>query len=73
MDERALQFRVGFMVLAALISAAILAAIFGNLPSLGLGSKTIDVRFPEAPGATVGTPVRKSGILIGRVTGIRFA
>ena len=72
MDERALQFRVGWMVLAALISAAILVAIFGNLPTLGYGGNTIYAQFSEAPDAASGTPVRKNGILIGRVTGIQF-
>ena len=36
------------------------------------GSYTIQVRFDDAPGVTKDTPVRKSGILIGRVTDVEL-
>ncbi len=73
MDERKMQFRVGVMVLAALLSTATLVALFGNVPSLIYhAKKTIYVRFLEAPGVSRDTPVRKSGILIGRVSAIEF-
>ena len=73
MDERIMQFRVGVMVLATLIITAILVLLFGKVPSLvPHATYTIYVRFPEAPGVTRDTPVRKSGILIGRVSDIRF-
>ena len=73
MDERVVQFRVGVMVLATVLITAILVLLFGEVPALVHGSYTIHVRFAEAPGVATETPVRKSGILIGRVTGIRFA
>jgi phospholipid/cholesterol/gamma-HCH transport system substrate-binding protein len=73
MDERVMQFRVGVMVVATLLIAAMLVVIFGELPSLFHGSYTIYVTFSEAPGVTRDTPVRKSGIRIGRVTSVRFA
>ena len=68
MDERIAQFRVGVLVLATIIVAAILIARIGNLPGIVQDQYTIYVRFPQAPGVTVDTPVLKSGILIGRVT-----
>jgi phospholipid/cholesterol/gamma-HCH transport system substrate-binding protein len=34
--------------------------------------KTIYLKFPQAPGVTVQTPVRKNGILIGRVTDVQL-
>ncbi|HUS38073.1 MAG TPA: MlaD family protein [Pirellulales bacterium] len=37
------------------------------------GGTVVEITFPRAPGVLEGTPVRKSGILIGRVDGIRFA
>jgi phospholipid/cholesterol/gamma-HCH transport system substrate-binding protein len=68
MDERQLRLRLGFVVLAAAITTAILINQFGDLPMLGSSRYTIYVLFPEAPGISVDTPVRKSGVTLGRVT-----
>jgi len=73
MDERVLQFRVGLMVLATLLIAGILVVMFGEAPSFFRPKYTIHIWLREAPGVSVDTPVRKSGILIGRVTEVRFA
>jgi phospholipid/cholesterol/gamma-HCH transport system substrate-binding protein len=73
MDERVMQFRVGVMVLAALLVAVILALVFGGLPSPFRKTFTIQVKFSSAPGVSVGTPVRKSGIRIGEVSSVEFA
>lgn len=73
MDERVVKFRVGVMVLSTLIIAGILVLLFGDARSLVRGSYVIHIHFTDAPGVTDGTPVRKSGILIGRVTKVQFA
>jgi phospholipid/cholesterol/gamma-HCH transport system substrate-binding protein len=73
MDERVIQFRVGVLVLGTLIVTAILVLLFGELPAVVRGSYTIYMHFPEARGVSADTPVRKSGILIGRVTNVEFA
>ena len=73
MDERVVKFRVGVMVLSTMIIAGILLLLFGDARSLVRGSYVIYMHFTDAPGVTDGTPLRKSGILIGRVTGVRFA
>jgi phospholipid/cholesterol/gamma-HCH transport system substrate-binding protein len=68
-----MQFRVGVVVLGTLIITAILLVIFGKLPSLIPGRYyTIRVRFDYANGVDKDTPVRKSGVLIGRVTDVRL-
>jgi ABC-type transporter Mla subunit MlaD len=67
MNDRVVQFRVGVMVLATIIITGILVLLFGELPNFVRGTYTIQVRFPEAPGVARETPVRRSGILIGRV------
>lgn len=72
MDERVVKFRVGVMVLACLLILGILITVFGGLPSLFRGAYTIHIQFPQTPGVSVGTPVRKAGILIGRVTNVEF-
>jgi phospholipid/cholesterol/gamma-HCH transport system substrate-binding protein len=68
MDEKVLQFRVGVLVVATVIIAVVLVMIFEEMPRGLGGRKTIYVHFDSAPGVTVNTPVRKSGILIGRVS-----
>ncbi len=65
MDERVLQLRVGLVMLSALLIGGILVLLFGE------GFQTtydIFVKFQTAPGVAVGTPVRKNGIRIGRVS-----
>jgi len=65
MDERILYFRVGIVILAAAIVSAILIMLFG----LGYQSEySVRMNFPQAPGVTVGTPIRKNGVLVGRVS-----
>jgi phospholipid/cholesterol/gamma-HCH transport system substrate-binding protein len=73
MDERVVKFRVGVMVLSTLIIAGILILLFGDARSLVRGTYTVHMHFNDAPGVTEGTPVRKSGILIGRVAKVSFA
>ena len=67
MNDRQTEFRVGIVILATLLVLGILIVFFGELPSFSRDQYTLTIRFDEAPGVTVGTPVRKSGILIGRV------
>jgi ABC-type transporter Mla subunit MlaD len=74
MDERVVQFRVGVMVLATIIITGILIVLFNRdrLPAFGKGTYTIYVRLQAAPGVAENTPVRRSGILIGRVSKVEF-
>jgi phospholipid/cholesterol/gamma-HCH transport system substrate-binding protein len=73
MDERVVKFRVGVMVISTLFIAGILILLFGDTRSFLSGTYTIYIHFTDAPGVTDGTPVRKSGILIGRVHKVEFA
>jgi phospholipid/cholesterol/gamma-HCH transport system substrate-binding protein len=73
MDDRVVKFRVGVMVIATMFIAGILVLLFGDARGVVRGSYTIHIHFTDAPGVTDGTPVRKSGILIGRVTKVEFA
>lgn len=71
MDERVMQFRVGVMFLFALLVTGILLVMFGKLPDFS-GSYPIKVCFSDAGGVNKNTPVRKSGILIGRVSDVQL-
>ena len=73
MDERTLQIRVGVVVVTAAMIAFLLVLFFGGGRFMILErQKTIYLKFPQAPGVTVQTPVRKNGILIGRVTDVQL-
>jgi phospholipid/cholesterol/gamma-HCH transport system substrate-binding protein len=71
MDERIIRFRVGVVVLAAILAGGILVFAFGNR-SRFLGQYTLYIQFDTAPGVTVNTPVRKNGITIGRVSNVEL-
>jgi phospholipid/cholesterol/gamma-HCH transport system substrate-binding protein len=60
------------VVLAAALITAFLVARFGDLPLPGGGTYTIFIRFPRAPGVTQGSPVRMSGVQIGRVSSLEL-
>ena len=67
MDESVLKFRVGIFVVIAMVILAVL--IFLN--SEGWVSQyTVFIKPTSAPGVTTGTPIRKNGILIGRVKSV---
>jgi len=72
MDERVLRFRVGVVVVAAVTITAVLIMLFGAWPNILQPQYLVHIRFPEAPGVTVDTPVRKSGVLIGRVSDVNL-
>jgi phospholipid/cholesterol/gamma-HCH transport system substrate-binding protein len=72
MDERVVQFRIGVMILASVIIAAILVVMFGEGPQLFKRKYIVKIRADEAAGVTGKTPVRRRGILIGRVREVEF-
>ena len=75
MNDRIMQFRVGVVVLATTIIGAILVTL--NTPTTSdlvpwLGrSYQITIELQQAPGIGENTPVRKNGLLIGRVRTIK--
>jgi len=69
-NDRVMQFRVGVMVLATAIIAGILIVLFGDLPSLVQATYPLKMDFADARGVSQGTPVRKNGILVGRVASV---
>jgi phospholipid/cholesterol/gamma-HCH transport system substrate-binding protein len=72
MDERVYRFRLGVVVAAAAAILVLLIMLMGDLPRPLTSRYDIYVNFPNAPGVSVGTPVRKSGITIGRVKDVQF-
>jgi phospholipid/cholesterol/gamma-HCH transport system substrate-binding protein len=68
MNDRAMRFRIGIFVLAALLLLAVLVTLFGTFPSMFKRHTEYVVRFQDAPGIAQGTPVRRSGVRIGEVS-----
>lgn len=68
MDENILKFRVGIFVVIAMCILGILIFLMseGFVPQYTVYLKTY-----SAPGVTEGTPIRKNGILIGRVQEVK--
>jgi phospholipid/cholesterol/gamma-HCH transport system substrate-binding protein len=60
------------VVVAAVTITAVLVMLFGAWPNILQRQYIVHIRFPEAPGITVDTPVRKSGVLVGRVSDVRL-
>ena len=72
MDEQVIKFRVGIVLLAAVCVLAILIMSFSTLPDFLKSTYTLNVQFPGASGVAVDSPVRKSGVPIGRVTEVEL-
>jgi phospholipid/cholesterol/gamma-HCH transport system substrate-binding protein len=72
MDDRVYRFRLGVVVAAAAGILVLLIMLMGDLPRPLTSRYEIFVNFANAPGVSVGTPVRKSGITIGRVKDVQF-
>ncbi len=72
MSETQLQFRVGMLVIAAMVIAVVLTFQFGGLSRYFEPRYALAVHFDEAPGLVKGTPVRMNGLTIGGVSEVRM-
>jgi len=70
MAERALKRKLGVFVAGTLAILTGLVVLFGGAPTLFNSRTKYTVLYPEAPGVATGTPVRKSGVRVGQVTGV---
>jgi phospholipid/cholesterol/gamma-HCH transport system substrate-binding protein len=72
MSERQLQFRVGVFVIVATVAMIVMVFEFGNLQNRLRPKYKVAIRFRSAVGISIGTPVRRNGVLIGSVTNVQF-
>jgi phospholipid/cholesterol/gamma-HCH transport system substrate-binding protein len=72
MDEQGYRFGVGVLVVASLVITIILILFFGAAPNFFAKRYDITINFDRAPGVETDTPVRKNGVQIGRVTGVKL-
>lgn len=67
MSDRRMKSAIGAFVALALIVLVALVVMFGSVPTLFQSHDRYTVTLPSAPGVGPGTPVRRSGVPIGRV------
>ena len=60
------------MVFSTGLITAILIVLLGDRPALFHQTWPIEIHLPDAPSVAVNTPIRKSGVLVGRVTEVRL-
>jgi len=72
MDDKAYRFGVGVLVLASAVIGVILIFFFGAIPNFLIEHYAVTINFAAAPGVEIDTPVRKSGVRIGRVVGVKL-
>ncbi|MDR2755644.1 MAG: MlaD family protein [Planctomycetaceae bacterium] len=73
MNTQQREFRIGIMVLAALIGLVVLMVFFGKQSIVNLGGEyTVKVRFQRTPGISRNSPVFKNGVTIGRVSNVQL-
>ncbi len=75
MDERVLQFRVGLVMIVAVVLTVVMMFILTDdspLARVISDDYELYISFPEAPGVKVDTPVQRDGVLIGRVTAVEL-
>ncbi len=72
MAERGLKLRLGLFMGASLIALASLVVLFGGAPQLFSTDARYGILYPEAPGVSPGTPIRKSGVRVGKVTAVEL-
>jgi phospholipid/cholesterol/gamma-HCH transport system substrate-binding protein len=68
MNERTMRVALGLFVALALVLLTAMVVLFRSVPRLFSSTIPYTVVFPEAPGASPGTPVRRAGVRIGEVT-----
>jgi ABC-type transporter Mla subunit MlaD len=74
MDQQKQRFRLGLFVVTAGILCAVLILMFGGGSAARLFARQNEytLAFDNAPGVSVGTPVRRSGVKIGSVTKVEL-
>jgi phospholipid/cholesterol/gamma-HCH transport system substrate-binding protein len=71
MDERSKQFRVGVVAIATIVITAILITWHSDFATLPFAKRyQVQMLVGQAPGVATNTPVRRRGLLIGRVVGV---
>src|SRR5262245_20357459 len=72
MSERAQKIRLGLFVIGCLAAIGVLVILFAKQPEMLTSRAPCVVSLENAPGVGPGTPVRRSGVKIGQVSGLEL-
>jgi phospholipid/cholesterol/gamma-HCH transport system substrate-binding protein len=73
MDRKTMDLWVGIFVIAGVVALLLLAFKVGNLGAeQGVKTYIVEARFENIGGLKLKAPVKTSGVLVGRVSGIHF-
>ena len=72
MNDQKLKRRLGGVIMLAGMITLMLLVMFEAFPNLRASGYEIMIQFPSAPGVRESTVVRKSGVEVGRVTGVEL-
>ena len=72
MTDQKLKRRLGGVIMLAGMITLMLLVMFEAFPNLRSSGYEIMIQFPSAPGVRESTVVRKSGVEVGRVTGVEL-
>ena len=72
MNDQKLKRRLGGVIMLAGMITLMLLVMFEAFPNLRASGYEIMIQFPYAPGVRESTVVRKSGVEVGRVTGVEL-
>jgi phospholipid/cholesterol/gamma-HCH transport system substrate-binding protein len=72
MEENNQKLGVGLVVVASTIIGIALVLYFGKMGSMFVSRYRVTINFPSAPQVNRDTPVRKSGVQIGRVADVKL-
>lgn len=72
MNDQKLKRRLGGVIMLAGMITLMLLVMFEAFPNLLASGYEIMIQFPSAPGVRESTVVRKSGVEVGRVTGVEL-
>lgn len=72
MNDRVKQFRIGVVAVMVVIITIVLVIVFTDPFAAFQERYVFDILFDSAPGVSIDSPVKKSGVLIGRVQAVEL-
>lgn len=72
MNMRSMRLQLGLVVMGGAVLMAFMIILFGTMPHIWEKGENYYAKFNDAPGVSNGTPVRRSGVRVGQVTGLEL-
>lgn len=72
MSMNTMRLQLGLVVMGGAVLMAFMIILFGTMPHIWEKGDNYYAKFNDAPGVSNGTPVRRSGVRVGQVTGLEL-